>query len=84
MRTVAVMLALLVLIMPISGCFGDEPMESPESEGPFSSLGDIPETTWYHYSGGVNALDPVAVSAANISDSKNQADTSGNLNVFVS
>ena len=68
MRTVAVMLALLVLIMPISGCFGDEPMESPESEGPFSSLGDIPETTWYHYSGGVNALDPVAVSAANISD----------------
>ena len=68
MRTVAVMLALLVLIMPISGCFGDEPMESPESEGPFSSIGDIPETTWYHYSGGVNALDPVAVSAANISD----------------
>ena len=68
MRTVAVILALLVLIMPISGCFGDEPVQSPEPVGPFSTLGDIPETTWYHYSGGVNALDPVAVSDANISD----------------
>ena len=64
MRTVAVMLALLVLIMPISGCFGDEPVQSPEPEGPFSTLGEIPETTWYHYSGGINALDPVAVSEA--------------------
>ena len=61
MRTVAVMLALLVLIMPISGCFGEEPVQSPEPEGPFSTLGEIPETTWYHYSGGINALDPVAV-----------------------
>ena len=43
-------------------------MQSPEPEGPFSTLGDIPETTWYHYSGGINALDPVAVSEANISD----------------
>ena len=68
MRTVAVILALLVLIMPISGCFGDEPVQSPEPLGPFSTLGDIPETTWYHYSGGVNALDPAAVSDANISD----------------
>ena len=39
MRTVAVMLALLVLMMPISGCFGDEPVQSPEPEGRFLHLG---------------------------------------------
>ena len=64
MRTVAIVLTVLMLTVPLSGCFGDEEQVFIEKESDFPD--EIPLTTWYHYSGGIDAMDAVAVSNANI------------------
>ena len=64
MRTVAIVLTVLMLTVPLSGCFSDEEQVFIEEESDFPD--EIPLTTWYHYSGGIDAMDAVAVSNANI------------------
>ncbi|DAC36087.1 MAG TPA: hypothetical protein HA303_01505, partial [Candidatus Thalassarchaeaceae archaeon] len=73
MRSVATLLALLIIAPAISGCFGGENKVTSEDDGPFIfEQGDIPTTTWYHYPGtvaspfAVDATDAAAVAAANI------------------
>ena len=62
----ALFLTLLMLCSVLSGCFGEEEKTAPSEPSPFDFDRDIPSTTWYHYSGGVNALNASAVQAANI------------------
>ena len=67
-QSASVLMLMLMLSAMLSGCFGNEeeaPMEVPFN--PFTFEQGIPETTWYHYAGAVDATDPVAVKAANIS-----------------
>jgi len=72
-RPWAVLLTLLMLASSLSGCFGNEEEPAPPSEDPFNFGKEVPATTWYHYAGGVDALNESAVSAANIT-----ANLSGN------
>ena len=46
MRTVAIVLTVLMLTVPLSGCFGDEEQVFIEKESDFPD--EIPLTTWYH------------------------------------
>ncbi len=62
----ALSLTLLMLCSALSGCFGEEEKPIPIEPKPFSFDRDIPETTWYHYDGAVDATDESAVMAANI------------------
>jgi len=80
MNRVAPILALLMLSSTIGGClWWEEEEEIVIESGPFSFDQDMPITTWYHYAGSVSApwavdaTDPEAVSAANIT-----ANLSGN------
>ncbi len=66
MRTVAMALAALMLAVPLTGCFGSDDPPIVEEDSLFPNLGEVPLTTWYHYSGGVDAMDDIAVSNANI------------------
>ncbi len=62
----AVTVSLLMLLTGFAGCFGsEEPPLTPE-ETPFTFEKPIPSTTWYHYAGGINALNSTAVAEANI------------------
>ena len=62
----ALVLALFILSTAFSGCFGDEEASKSKDASPFDFEEDIPETTWYHYAGGVDALNATAVGKANI------------------
>ena len=61
-------LLVLAVIMPLfSGCFGSEEVVNEIIEdGPFSFSEPLPMETFYHYAGGINALNQSAVNAANI------------------
>ena len=63
-----VFLIIAFLVTPaLSGCLEAEDKRTIiEEPGIFDFNRAIPETTWYHYSGGINALDDVAVEQANI------------------
>ena len=62
----ALSLTLLMLCSVLSGCFGAEEKPAPSEPSPFDFDREIPSTTWYHYAGGVNALNTSEVQAANI------------------
>ena len=67
-QSTSVLILLLMLSAMLSGCFGEAEEIVPETPySPFSFAQGIPETTWYHYSGAVDATDSAAVIAANIS-----------------
>ncbi len=66
MRSRAALLVLLMLTASLSGCFGEDEKAPPVEDKPFSFDRDIPSTTWYHYAGGIDALNASAVAAANI------------------
>jgi len=61
-------LLVLAVIMPLfSGCFGSEEVVNEIIEdGPFSFSENLPMETFYHYAGGINALNQSVVDAANI------------------
>ena len=61
-------LVVLAVITPLfSGCFGsEEEVKEIIEEGPFSFPQPLPMETFYHFAGGINALNQSAVSAANI------------------
>ena len=61
-------LIIAFLVTPsFSGCLEPEDKRTIiEEPGIFDFDRDIPETTWYHYAGGINALDNTAVNQANI------------------
>jgi len=62
----ALFLTLLMLCSVLSGCFGEEEKAVHSEPSPFDFGREIPSTTWYHYAGGVNALNDSDVQAANI------------------
>ena len=67
-QSTSVLILLLMFSAMLSGCFGEAEEIVPETPySPFSFAQGIPETTWYHYSGAVDATDSAAVIAANIS-----------------
>ena len=66
MRRAAVVLVILMLTSSLAGCFGEEEVEEVIEKSPFDFDKDIPYTTWYHYSGGINALNMTAINEANI------------------
>lgn len=62
----AISLTLLMLCSVLSGCFGSEEEPILAEPSPFDFDRPISNTTWYHYSGGVDALNQTAVLEANI------------------
>ncbi len=68
MKSAAVGMVILLILVPLSGCFGDEEEIVLIDNSPFAQIGDISNTTWYHYSGGINALDSESVKLANITE----------------
>jgi hypothetical protein len=58
----------LAVITPLfSGCFGsEEEVKEIIEDGPFSFAQPLPMETFYHFAGGINALNQSAVDAANI------------------
>ena len=66
-RAFAILLIGMVFMQALSGCLGkNEEPETEVEESPFSFENPIPSNVWYHYAGGVNALDEGAVAAANL------------------
>ena len=66
-RAFAILLIGMVLMQALSGCLGkDEEPEIEAEESPFGFENPIPSNVWYHYAGGINALDGEAVAAANL------------------
>jgi len=63
-----VFLIIALLVTPaLTGCLEPEDKRTiTEEPGIFDFNKEIPETTWYHYAGGINALDGNAVNQANI------------------
>ena len=62
MRTVSAMLLTILMVGgSLSGCFGEDEIIIEEEPSPFDFDKAIPETTWYHYSGGINALNSSAL-----------------------
>ena len=56
-----------MLNLSLVGCLAPEDNRTVIEEPTiFDFERPIPETTWYHYSGGINALDPAAVEQANL------------------
>ena len=62
----AVTLSLLMVLTSFAGCFGDKETAPTKEDTPFTFDKDIPATTWYHYAGGIDALNSTAVADANI------------------
>ncbi|MDP6334543.1 MAG: sialidase family protein, partial [Candidatus Poseidoniaceae archaeon] len=55
------------MVPSFAGCLEPEDKRTIiEEPGIFDFNREIPETTWYHYAGGINALDNLAVEKANI------------------
>ena len=67
MRRAVALVIVFMMTSSLAGCFGDEEVEIIAEKSPFSFERDIPSTTWYHYSGGIDALNESAISNANIS-----------------
>ena len=66
MRILSFIVLALMLNLSMAGCLDPEDNKTViEEPSIFDFERSIPETTWYHYSGGVNALDSVAVEQAN-------------------
>ena len=67
MRVLSYVILAFMLNLPLTGCLAPEDnrviLEEPSI---FDFERPIPETTWYHYSGGVNALDKSAVEQLNV------------------
>ncbi|MAE39266.1 MAG: hypothetical protein CL969_06585 [Euryarchaeota archaeon] len=61
-----ILLSLLMLMTSFSGCFGSKEEAPTIDDSPFNFDQEIPSTTWYHYAGGVDALNASAVADANI------------------
>ena len=57
-KQIAFLMTALMTIMPLAGCLGAEEMmgEGGEASGLFDFEGDLGGTTWYHYPGGINAM----------------------------
>ena len=56
-----------MLTFPFAGCLQPEDNRTViEEPSIFDFNREIPATTWYHYSGAINALDQNAVEQANI------------------
>ncbi len=68
MKSGAIGIVILLILVPLSGCFGAEEEIEVLDDSPFALIGDIANTTWYHYSGGIDALDSDAVELANITE----------------
>ena len=66
-RLLSVLLVLAVITPLFSGCFGsEEEVNEIIEDGPFSFEQPLPIETFYHFAGGINALNQSAVDAANI------------------
>jgi len=66
-RLLSALLVLAVITPLFSGCFGsEEEVKEIIEEGPFSFSQPLPIETFYHFAGGINALNQSAVDAANI------------------
>ena len=67
MRLSTFVVSAFMLILPLTGCLAPEDnrivVEEPTI---FDFLNPIPETTWFHYSGAVNALDSDSIKSANL------------------
>ena len=67
MKSIALFSALFLVTLTFSGCLEPEDNRiAIEEPSIFDFVREIPATTWYHYSGGVNALDQSAVEQANM------------------
>jgi hypothetical protein len=55
-----------MLCSSLMGCFGEEEKPPLVEPSPFDFGREISNTTWYHYDGGIDALNATAVAAANI------------------
>jgi len=66
-RLLSALLVLAVITPLFSGCFGsEEEVKEIIEDGPFSFAQPLPMETFYHFAGGINALNQSAVDAANI------------------
>lgn len=66
-RLLSALLVLAVITPLFSGCFGsEEEVKEITEDGPFSFDQPLPMETFYHFAGGINALNQSAVDAANI------------------
>ena len=67
MRLSTFVVSAFMLILPLTGCLAPEDnrivVEEPTI---FDFLNPIPETTWFHYSGAVDALDSESIESANL------------------
>ncbi len=59
-------LTLLMISASLSGCLGSDEETIQTEKSPFDFGQPIANTTWYHYSGGIDALNESAVLTANI------------------
>ncbi len=66
MRRATALLIVIMMTSSLAGCFGSEEEEIIIESSPFDFEREIPSTTWYHYSGGINALNKSALIEANI------------------
>ena len=66
MRQASVLLVAFMLTSSLAGCFGSDEEEIIVEPSPFDFDKEIPSTTWYHYSGGIDALNQTAVIEGNI------------------
>ena len=66
MRKLIALLLVSIMMSSLAGCFGSEEEQVIIEIGPFDFDREIPSTTWYHYSGGINALNESALLEANI------------------
>ena len=56
-RSNAMMMVLIMAFMSLSGCFGEDEVEIvEEASGYFDFMDMLDGRTWYHYPGGVDAL----------------------------
>jgi len=63
MNKLAFLIAIFMLNISFSGCLEAEDKRIViEEPGLFDFDQEIPETTWYHYAGGVNAIGKCSVS----------------------
>jgi len=66
-RLLSALLVLAVITPLFSGCFGsEEEVKEIIEDGPFSFAQPLPIETFYHFAGGIDALNQSAVDAANI------------------
>ena len=53
----AILMVLIMVFMSLSGCFGEDEVEVVEQTSGFFEFQDmLDDRTWYHYPGGINAM----------------------------